>query len=56
MADDTDTGAQAPAPAPAPTDPADFSALLETPVYELVEKGADRHGNETRDIKPDEHK
>ena len=54
MAEDKDTGPQA--SAPAPTNPADFSAQLEHPVYELVEKGDNQQGYETRDIKPGEHK
>ena len=44
------------APEPSATDSANFSALLDAPVYELIEKGADRHGFETRDIKPGENK
>jgi hypothetical protein len=56
MADDKDAAAPAPDPSSVVQDPNDFSALLETPVYELVEKGADRRGYETRDIRPSEHK
>jgi hypothetical protein len=55
MTEDKDTGPQASTPAPTSPNPADFSAQLEHPVYELVEKGAKPQGYETRDIKPDEH-
>jgi hypothetical protein len=36
-----------------PSDPQDFLGDLETPVYDIIEKGADQSGIEHRDVQPD---
>ena len=35
------------------SDPGDFLAELDVPIYDLVEKGADQSGIETRDVQGD---